>query len=176
MRYFGSALRFGATASFCFILGGADEAGASTYVLTDASQLSEGCFELCACPQWEAGVAGSFQLAPAGFDGSFEMFDVSEVHWTVLSPPIEVSGSGTYRIDRVAGVQRLELDLRRGPGDVEHFDSGLVVADVDFPAIHAEVAIHGSPACFDTRFELHAFPTVAVQDVNWSPIKAMYKR
>lgn len=176
MQHFGSALRFGATASFCFIVGGAVGAGASNYALTDASQLSEGCFELCACPQWDVSVVGSFQLVPAGFDGSFEMFNVSEVDWTVLSPPIEVSGSGSYRIDRVARVQRLELDLRRSSGDVEHFDSGLVVADVDFPAIHAEVAIHGAPACFDTRFELRAFPTVAVQDGNWSAIKAMYKR
>ena len=176
MQYSGSALRFGAIASFCFIVGGVAAAGASKHALTDASQLSEGCFELCACPQFEAGVVGSFQLVPAGFDGSFEMFDVSEVDWTVLSPPVEVSGSGTYRIDRVARVQRLELELRRGSGDVEHFDSGLVVTDVDFPAIHAEVAIHGSPACFDTRFELHTSPTVAVQNGIWSTIKAMYAR
>lgn len=176
MQYFASALRFGAAASFSLIVGGAARAGGSPYALTDASRLSEGCFELCACPQWQAGVVGSFQLVPAGVDGAFEIFDLSDVDWTVLSPRIEVRGSGTYRIDRVARVQRLELDLRRGQGDVEHFDSGLVIADVDFPAIHAEVAIHGPPACFDTRFELLAFSTVAVRVATWSVIKAIYKQ
>ncbi len=175
MRYFGSALRFDATVLLCLIVGSSAGAGASTYALNDASRFRQGCFELCACPQTEAGVVGSFQLVPAGFDGSFEMFDVSAVDWTVLSPPFELSGSGTYRIDRAAHLQRLELDLRRGLGDVEHFDSGLVVADVDFPAVRAQVAIHGPPACFDTRFELHASPPVAVQSTTWPAIKAMYK-
>jgi hypothetical protein len=50
-----------------------------------------------------------------------------------------------------------------------------VVTDVDFPAIHAEIAIHGPPACFDTRFELHAVPPVAVHGTTWRAVKAMYR-
>ena len=176
MQYLRSTLRFGATVSLCFIVGGGAPASASTYLLTDTSQFKEGCFELCACPQWWSDVEGSFQLVPSGADGSFEIFDVRAVEWTVLAPGIEVSGSGTYRVDRIARVQRLELDLRRGLGEVEHFDSGLVAADVDFPAVHVEIAVHGPPACFDTRFELHALPPIAVSSGAWSTIKAMYKQ
>lgn len=158
---------------------GVHEVTASTdYTLTESSRYSNGCFELCACPLAFSGVAGSLVVVPAGSDGSFEVFQIPSVKWNVPLPALQVSGSGTYRIDRNARIQRLALDLRVGEQDVQHFDSGLVGATVDFPAIDALIAIHGAPACIDTRFEIRAVPEglVAIEHAPWTVIKALYSR
>ena len=106
--------------------------------LGESSTFQEGCFPPCLCPILASvNVRGTLKLTPVGFDGSFQLFAVEEVNWTVQlgDPERRITGSGTYRIElsesSVQPLHRLQLDLTVDDEETEHFDSGLVAATDD---------------------------------------------
>ena len=131
------------------------------YRLDKGSTYQYGCFAPCACPLLEEVPArGTFVLAPAGSDPLFTYYKVSDVNWMVSlgDREIRITGSGTYKIGgEFALQQQLELDLKVGDEEVQHFDSGLVTGPAPFPAIDVTVSIHGQ-YCFDTVIHVNATP------------------
>ena len=126
------------------------------YRLAPESSYAQGCFAPCLCPVMiQSGVSGSFLAVPLEPDGSVRVFTIQQVRWLVPDPALLVRGSGTYRIDTDALVQRLELDLQVGNDPVEHYDSGLVPAKAKFPDIDVAISLHGM-YCWDTVFGVRA--------------------
>jgi hypothetical protein len=126
------------------------------YRLAPESTFEAGCFAPCLCPVMiRSGVSGTFVAVPLEPDGSYQVFAIREVQWDVPGPALFVRGSGTYRIDTAALVQRLELDLQVGDDPVEHYDSGLVPAKAKFPDIDVVISVHGM-VCRDTVFGVQA--------------------
>jgi hypothetical protein len=149
-----------------------------TYELRVTSSYTEGCFEPCMCPIWIVDhVGGTFELHPTGADGGFQEFTVAAVDWsfTRAGQPARVSGSGTWRLDPGAGLQRLELDLQIGEEPAAHFDSGLVEMPVEPPDLRVAVAMNGF-YCFDHAFEVVAVPVAGIGDsvISWGVQKARY--
>ena len=78
--------------------GTADDPTPTLYRLNQGSTYEQGCFGPCLCPVLiDAPVKGTFALTPAGSDGLFNTYAVTDVNWVV---PIDgsdtiVSGSGT---------------------------------------------------------------------------------
>src|SRR5439155_11849287 len=107
------------------------------YRLDKGSDYEQGCFGPCACPVLiNTPAAGTFVLTPAGFDGLYNNFKVTEVNWIVSINGTDtfVTGSGTYKVGGEFAVQQeLALDLKVGDNAVQHFDSGLVGATVPSP-------------------------------------------
>lgn len=138
--------------------------------LSKASTFQEGCFPPCRCPIFEGvNVRGTLTLTPVGFDGSFQLFVVEEVNWTVGlgDPERRITGSGTYRIELSTSsfqpLHRLQLDLMVDDEATEHFDSGLVVA-TDDRNITITISINGM-FCWDRVIVVNASP-VPPQDVR----------
>jgi len=108
---------------------------------------------------------GTFILTTTGFDGLFNNYAVTDVHWSV---PINnanmiVTGSGTYKLGgEVALQQELLLDLQMDGGKTEHFDSGLVAPSAMFPDIKVTISTNAQH-CFDTVFNVNASPTPVPQ-------------
>jgi len=105
-------------------------------------------------------VNGTFLLTPAGFNGLFYNYTVTDVNWVISLDGARtvVTGSGTYKVGgEFALQQELSLDLQIGGGTVEHFDSGLVAELVPFPDIQATISLHGL-VCFDKVFKVGASP------------------
>src|SRR5262245_18449780 len=126
------------------------------YRLAPESTFEEGCFAPCLCPVMiRSGVSGTFVAVPFEPDGSYQVFAVREVQWYVPGPALATRGSGTYRIDTSALVQRLELDLQVGDDPVEHYDSGLVPVKAKFPDVDVVISVHGM-YCRDTVFGVQA--------------------
>ena len=141
-------------------------AGPVIYRLDKGSTYQYGCFAPCECPLLEEVPArGTFVLTPAGVDPLFTNYRVSDVNWmvTLQDREIRITGSGTYKIGgEFALQQRLELDLKVGDEEVQHFDSGLVTGPAPFPTISVTVSIHGQ-YCFDTVIRVNASPVPADQ-------------
>ena len=158
MRGFSSKRILAAWVPAALLVGIALDAHATQpYRLDPPSNYQQGCFEPCMCPilMFE-GVRGTFATTPLGTDDGFEVFRVRNLRWVLPgAPPRQVRGSGTYRIDRQAEEQRMELDLFVGNDPVQHFDSGIVPAGDVFPDIDVVVSIHGM-FCYDVVFELRA--------------------
>ena len=126
------------------------------YRLAPESTFEAGCFAPCLCPVMiRSGVSGTFVAVPLEPDGSYQVFAVRDLKWYVPGPALAVRGSGTYRIDTAALVQRLELDLQVGDDPVEHYDSGLVPVKAKFPDIDVVISVHGM-YCRDTVFGVQA--------------------
>src|SRR5437763_16418716 len=54
------------------------------YRLNQESAFLQGCFPPCLCPiKMAVPVKGTFVLTPAGFDGLFDIYAVTEVNWLV---------------------------------------------------------------------------------------------
>src|SRR3989441_4520523 len=147
---------------------GTGTAGAQTATTTQAvyrlskdSDYQQGCFAPCMCPVMiSSGVTGTFILTPAGFDGLFTTYAVTEVNWIVSLNGTDtfVTGSGTYKVGgEFALQQELALDLQVGDGAVQHFDSGLTGATAPFPDIDLTLSIN-KQTCFDTVFRVSASP------------------
>src|SRR5690242_9556719 len=131
--------------------------GPTFYRLDQSSSLQQGCFPPCLCPVMIGEpVKGTFLLTPTGFNGLFDTYAITQVNWltSINGTNQIVTGSGTYKIGgEVALQQELSLDLQLGPGQVAHFDSGLVPVSATFPRINATISIHGQ-FCFDTVFSV----------------------
>lgn len=144
--------------------------GAALYRLGQSSSFQRGCFPPCLCPVMIGEpLLGTFLLTPTGFDGLFNTYAVTEVNWLVStgSTNLIVSGSGTYKIGgEFALQQELSLDLQVGPGQIQHFDSGLVAVSTPFPEISVSISLHGQ-VCFDTVFSLNAAPVPLDQIVAY---------
>ncbi|OLE67625.1 MAG: hypothetical protein AUG09_01515 [Acidobacteria bacterium 13_1_20CM_2_68_7] len=147
---------------------GTGTAGAQTATTTQAvyrlskdSDYQQGCFAPCMCPVMiSSGVTGTFILTPAGFDGLFTTYAVTEVNWIVSLNGTDtfVTGSGTYKVGgEFALQQELALDLQVGDGAVQHFDSGLTGATAPFPDIDLTISVN-KQTCFDTVFRVSASP------------------
>jgi len=134
---------------------------AAVYRLDKTSNYDQGCFGSCECfVQWISGVKGTFILTPAGSDGLFTSYTVTEINWiiTLNGTDTFVTGSGTYKVGgEFALQQELTLDLKVGDAASQHFDSGLVGATVPFPAIDLTVSVDGM-ICYDTVFRVTASP------------------
>ncbi len=99
-------------------------------------------------------------LAPAGSDWLYDYYTVTDVNWTAATgdPELRITGTGKYTIGgEFALVHRLELNLAVGNNLVEHFDSGSIPVNSQFPAINITVSIHGQ-YCFDTILAVLATP------------------
>src|SRR6266478_2845398 len=131
------------------------------YRLNKDSTFQQGCFPPCLCPIMLAmPVKGTFVLTPAGFDGLFDTYAVTDVNWLVSISGTEttVTGSDTYKVGgEFALEQQLSLDLQVGGDKVQHFDSGLVTGPAPFPDIKVTISVNGQ-VCFDTVFEVNASP------------------
>lgn len=147
------------------------------YKLRKESTFQRGCFPPCECPMLVATrVRGTFDLTPAGFDGLFNLYDVSDAKWRAVfgGGDLLIAGSGLYRIGGEFALQnQLALDLQVGGDPVQRFDSGLVVGGSQFPRIDLSVSIHGE-FCFDTVIDVHAEPVVKLAmfdtDLGWDPV------
>lgn len=138
------------------------------YRLHSVSTAEIGCQGPCACPVLtRQPVLGTFQLALTGDNGLYKTYAVNEVAWRIADtdPPVRITGSGVYRYGgEVALTQQMTLDLTVGDGEVQHFDSGLVPAQNDFPIIRVAVAVNGF-FCYDTVLTITAEPaTTGVDD------------
>jgi hypothetical protein len=131
------------------------------YRLDKGSTFQRGCFEPCLCPILaEVPVRGTFNLIPAGFDGLFQNYKITDVNWTVSlgDPELRITGSGTYKVGgEFALQQELSLDLLVGDGPAQHFDSGLVVPGAPFPSLSATISVN-KMYCFDTVIVVNASP------------------
>lgn len=140
------------------------------YRLDSSSSFQQGCFPPCLCPVMIGEpLLGTILLTPTGFDGLFNTYAVTEVNWLVSTGATNliVSGSGTYKIGgEFALQQELSLDLQVGPGQAQHFDSGLVAVSAPFPEIVASISLHGE-VCFDMVFSVNAAPVPRDQIVSY---------
>ena len=141
---------------------------AGIYRLEKGSSFQRGCFDPCRCPILaEVPVRGTFRLIPAGFDGLFQSYKITDINWTVSlgDPELRITGSGTYRVGgEFALQQQLSLDLLVGDGPVQHFDSGLVAPGARFPSLAATVTVN-QMVCFDTVIVVDASP-VPLADIH----------
>ncbi|MFQ5702327.1 MAG: hypothetical protein ACE5HU_10840 [Acidobacteriota bacterium] len=165
-----------AAGAACMVLSCALAAAATPYGLVGDSTFQEGCFAPCLCPLLAPlPMAGSFRLQPTGTDGSFQLFDVTRVDWTVPVLGNRITGSGTFRLGTgVMPSQQLVLDLQVNDGPVERYDSGLVATTVTFPAIEAMVMLNNL-RCHDRPLSVTAVPVaISLQlddtGMRWSPV------
>ena len=76
-------------------------AAPTVYRLEPGTTFQQGCFPPCLCPLLqEVSVRGTFNLTPAGFDGLFNTYAITDVSWIVSigSADLRITGSGTYRV------------------------------------------------------------------------------
>ena len=134
------------------------------YVLGPNSFFQYGCFAPCLCPVFSSqSVQGTFDLKHLGFDGLYDTYEVSNVRWTVptASTTLNITGSGLYRIGGEVAVQKqMVLDLAFGENPTQHFDSGLIGGEYDFPRIDISVSLHAM-TCFDSVVHVQASPLSA---------------
>ena len=145
--------------------------GATLYRLKPDSSFLQGCFGPCMCPVMiTEPVRGTFFLTPAGFDGVFYNFAVTDVKWsftnnawTTNAGTTTVTGSGAYKSGGNGAMQQqLSLFLQLDGGRVEHFDSGLVTNSTAFPDIEVSISTN-KQYCFDTVFNVIASPAAMPQ-------------
>jgi len=147
------------------------------YKLDKDARFQRGCFGPCECPVLiSSNARGTFVLTHTGFDGLFDHYAVTDLHWFVYQngSKIKITGDGTYKVGgEVAVQQQLSLDLIVGSDAVEHYDSGLVTGPSDFPRIDLTISIHGG-YCFDTVIDVRSRPAMqlGVSDaaLTWDPV------
>jgi len=142
-----------------------DTATETPYTLGAESTFDYGCYDGCACPVSMLPLWGTFRLAFAGMDTLYAEYLVEDFRAVVFDAgdSLLLRGQGTYLLGGNGAMQhRMELDLLVG-GAARHYDSGLVPADGDFPAISIRVAANGF-ACFDTVLSLRAEPATSGLD------------
>jgi hypothetical protein len=131
------------------------------YRLEKGTSFQRGCFDPCLCPILaEVPVRGTFQLTPAGFDGLFQTYKVTDINWTVSlgDPELRITGSGTYKLGgEFALQQELSLDLQIGDDPPQRFESGRVAPGARFPSLSATVSVN-KMFCFDTVIAIEASP------------------
>ena len=101
---------------------------------------------------WCGAVEGEMTLQFTGNDGTFDLYDVSGLDWTLfvsLCPaslsgvPHAVSGGGIFAVDGLAVNGRLELDLNVVDiGGPFSYDSGVVSLDAPFPQVQNLTIAH----------------------------------
>lgn len=139
------------------------------YRLDKTSTYRFGCLSgSCKCGSVDAlGLRGTFVLAPSGFDGLFNTYNVTDVNWLFNTRygEFRVTGSGFYKIGgEFAPQQELVLELDHGiEGEPSlHYDSGLVPATVSFPGMDVAIS-HGGPDCVTDEFGVRATPVPPAQ-------------
>jgi hypothetical protein len=149
---------------------------ASRYQLAEESNYQEGCFDPCMCPiLLNETLAGSFVLDLISRDGEFDVYEVREIDWQFRQgeDTIHVSGTGLYLIGRQT--QSMALDLKVGDAAIQHFESGIVPLQVEFPAISIAAAVNGF-FCYDFVFAIAAMPApVNVDNETWGSLKSIYR-
>src|SRR5207247_8765990 len=76
-------------------------AAPTVYRLEPGTTFQQGCFPPCLCPLLqEVSVRGTFNLTPAGFDGLFDTYAITDVGWLVSlgSGYLRISGAAPYRV------------------------------------------------------------------------------
>ena len=93
---------------------GDDETRPVKYRLVEESTYQEGCFPPCLCPlMMEISLTGSFTLLAIQPYPPVQIFEVSDVDWSVPLLGLRITGQGTYTVhSEFAVMQRLELDLQ----------------------------------------------------------------
>ena len=133
------------------------------YGLTADSSFQVGCFPPLLCPVAIAdALGGTLRLVriPQEEPALFDAFAVSDVYWLVRigGEDIPITGWGVYRIGgELALQQRLILKLRVGDEEAQVFDSGLVMAEGEFPNLDITISINGQQG-FDTVIDVRAIP------------------
>src|SRR5438046_8259983 len=93
-------------------------AAPTVYRLEPGTTFQQGCFPPCLCPLLqEVSVRGTFNLTPAGFDGLFNTYAITDVSWIVSigGADLRIPGSGTYRVGGgVPLLHGVEGDLQVG--------------------------------------------------------------
>lgn len=146
------------------------------YRLEQRSTFQRGCFPPCLCPVMEAGpVTGTFRLQLVSVGDVFDFFEVRGIHWKVRGNgggDLQITGSGTYKVSRVADLQEMELDLSVGDEPPTLYRSGSVPDGASFPRIAIPISIHGG-YCRDTVLDLRARPPrrlrVYRDGIGWDP-------
>lgn len=152
-------------------------AAASTpiYRLTPESSFEEGCFDPCMCVvHFYDRLAGTMRLVPAPPEPGFVVQEVRDVNWIVPGLDWWVTGSGTYRLGGQPLMQRLELDLVVDGRDVQHFDSGLALADPTQPGIAITISMNNM-VCHDTVFHVVARPIVMQEIAPYALARSSYQ-
>ena len=156
------------TVTWCTVAASSGQVISKTvlYRLNPDSSLEQGCFPPCECPvTLNVPVKGTFLLTLTNFDSLFNTYAVTDVNWsvTINGAPTVVTGSGTYKVGgEFALQQQLSLDLQMNGGNVEHFDSGLVVDSPPFPDINVAISTNHQ-YCLDTVFNVSASPVPTPQ-------------
>jgi hypothetical protein len=136
------------------------------YRLNSDSSVEQGCFPPCECPiMLSEPVKGTFLLTLTNSNSLFDTYAVTDVSWstTLDGVPTLVTGGGIYKVGgEFALLQQLSLDLQMNGGNVEHFDSGLVVDSTPFPDINVAISTNHQ-YCFDTVFNVSASPAPVPQ-------------
>lgn len=155
-------------------------AEAVRYSVGEPSDFQDGCQDGCACPISVFPLQGAFVLTPVGQQDGFDVFDVTDVEWVIVSDPTGerlVTGSGQFRISQEPEpLQRLGLDLSIEGRSPVHFDSGFVHATVTWPDVEIAIAMNDF-FCYDNVFSLHAQPEGPITMVpdTWGRIKGSYR-
>lgn len=162
-RYRGILLILGLAAGFALLPAFAQSfAGIGRiYRLERSSTYQSGCFPPCLCPRMEsAPVRGVFRITHTGSSGGYATYTITDVNWraNLGSAVVIITGGGAYRVSGGANSQQqLSLDLRIADHPDEHYDSGLVPAENEFPRIDAEISLHGG-TCLDTVLAVRSRP------------------
>jgi len=148
----------------------------SFYELTEESNYQEGCFAPCMCPIFLVpNIQGNFLLRILSQADELTHYEVLEVEWYMSygGESVHIIGSGYYQI--CLDKHRMELDLKVGNSPIQHFDSGLVPYEYEFPNISLAVALNGF-YCYDQVFDISAVPVlVGFDQSTWGRLKAMFR-
>lgn len=149
---------------------------ASRYQLAEESNYQEGCFEPCMCPMLlNETLEGSFVLDLISRDEGMDIYEIREIDWQFIQgeETVHVSGTGLYLIGHQT--QSMALDLKVGDAAIQHFESGIVPLQVEFPEISIAAAVNGF-FCYDFVFCIDAIPApVNVQNETWGSLKSTYR-
>ena len=129
------------------------------YALTSEASYEDGCFDPCLCPMhFFDGLSGTWRMRPAPPESGFDVFTIDQVNWFLPQLDQRITGSGTYRIGGGATrMHQLTLDLVQDDRPLARFDSGLVLAGNEFPAITVTISMNNM-VCRDTVFHVAAAP------------------
>jgi hypothetical protein len=150
------------------------------YVLENEATYVEGCFDPCDCPiMAPTGLEGSFLLTPAGGDGEFLNYELSQLSWLVMWQGEvfhRVEGTGVFRLDENGKRQQLLLNLSFDGEAPLAFDSGVVPLEAEFPELDVTVSMNGM-VCYDRVFHLVAVPNGKIgvaSESTWGTLKARF--